>query len=125
MTDTEIKGPEATPALPRSELKELVASASHNPALLKFPQDRWGFTSKIKTQVLDAASTVRGNDDKHELLIGTLAVLIAHIKARKAHDAEVQERRLERIRAEASERGPRERVTGRVVNNVPVDLPVE
>lgn len=109
----------------RSQLRDLVLNASANPATLKFPQDRWGFTSKIKSIVLDAASTVRGSDEKHELLIGTLAVLIAHANARKANDADVQRKRLERIRGEAGERGPRERVTGQPVNAVPVKLPTE
>lgn len=110
-------------ALTRAQLRELVAAAGANPAALKFPTDKWGFTSQLKSEVLRVASTVKGSDEKHELLIGTLAVLIAHINARKVGDAELQRTRLERIRREADERGPRERVTGSPVNNVDVILP--
>lgn len=126
-TDQTIAPKAAAPVetVTRAQIRAMVAAAGSNPALLTFPTDKWGFTSKIKSEILKAASTVRGSEDKHELLIGTLAVLIAHINARKVGDAELQRSRLERIRREADERGPRERVTGTVVNNVPVALPEE
>lgn len=127
MTDTtlEAKVPTEVPATPYSEIAALVKAAGANPAALQFPTDKWGFTSQIKTQVLKAASTVKGSDDKHALLVGTLAVLIAHVKARLESDKNEQKLRLERIAAAQTERAPRERVSGAPVNNVPVVIPEE
>lgn len=106
-------------------LQDLIKNVSDNPATINFPQDRWGFTSQIKTTVLKAASTVRGQDDKHDLLVATLAVLIAHVKARKAKDKATQQMVREHHNAAAAERGPRERVSGGVVNNTPVVITAE
>lgn len=119
------KAPAPVETVTRAQIREMVAAAGSNPAQLKFPTDKWGFTSTLKTEVLKVASTVKGNDEKHELLIGTLAVLIAHINARKQSDVELQMRRLERIREAAAERAPRERTTGAPVNNRPVRIPEE
>lgn len=125
MTDTTIVAKAPTEVAPTqySEIAALVAKAGANPAALVFPTDKWGFTSGIKTQVLKAASTVKGSDDKHALLIGTLAVLIAHVKARLESDKAQQTVRLQRIQHAADERAPRERVSGAPVNNVPVIIP--
>lgn len=127
MTDTtlEAKVPAHVEPVTLTEIQKLVKAAGPNPAALKFPTDKWGFTSKIKTEILRTASTVKGNDEKHDLLIGTLAILIAHIQARKGSDKALQDKRLERIIAAAEERAPRERTTGRPVNNVPVAIPTE
>lgn len=111
------------PTKPLDGIGKLIAAAGSNPAKLEFPTDRWGFTSKIKTEILKAASTVKGNDEKHDLLLGTLAVLAAHIKARKESDKQVQTERLERIREFHADLGPRERVTGRPANVEPVAIP--
>lgn len=125
MTDTTLtpKAPAEVPIATLTELQEMIQNAGANPATLKFPTDKWGFTSKIKTEILRTASTVKGQDDKHELLIGTLAILIAHIRARKPSDKALQARRIVRIQEAADERGPRERTTGRPVNNIPVAIP--
>jgi hypothetical protein len=97
-------------------LGELISKVTTNPATLEFPQDRWGFTSDIRKSVLRAASSVKGQDDKHELLISTLAVLITHIKLRKDSDAELRLKRLQEIEDAAMERAPRERVSGPAVS---------
>lgn len=67
-------------------LKELLAGVGVNPAALVFPTDKWGFTSEIKKTILKAAGAVKGQDDKHDLLLSTLLVLITHIKLRKDKD---------------------------------------
>ena len=120
MTDTTIqpKAANTEVGIIYDQIKELVAAAGDNPATLVFPTDRWGFTSGIKREVLKAASTVRGQDDKHALLVGTLAVLIAHIKKRKAKDEQVQADRMAGIQAARTERAPRERVTAIVTPKV-------
>jgi len=94
-------------------IKEYTAKAVANPALLEFPQDKWGFTSGIKKEVLKAASTIRGAQDKHDLVIAVLAVLIQHIKLRKASDEELQAERIRR-QAEAAERRSGNRVQAAV-----------
>ena len=92
--------------VPYDRIKDLVAQAGANPAELVFPTDKWGFTSDVKKAVLKAAGTVRGQDDKHALLVGTLAVLIKHIQERKVGDAELaavsRQRQLEAAAARAA-----------------------
>lgn len=111
MTDTTLE-PKVNPAapVPYDRIKELVAKATANPATLDFPQDPWGFTSQIKKEVLKAGSTVRGQQDKHDLLIGTLSVLIRHLQLRLPADRAVANTQLERMKAAQAERAPRERI---------------
>lgn len=85
-------------------LKALIAKVTDNPAKLEFPTDRWGFTSAIKKEVLKGAGSVRGHEDKHDLLLGTLMVLITHIKMRKDKDRKEKALRLARIIAAEDER---------------------
>ena len=89
-------------------LGKLISKVTANPATLEFPTDPWGFTSKLRKEVLQAASMVRGQDDKHDLLVGTLAILITHIKARKDRDEAERLRQLDEVRKAAAERAPRE-----------------
>lgn len=112
MADTEITTD------PLEFIKGLIKEAGPNPALLKFPADQWGFTSGIKREVLRAASSVRGNEEKQKLLLGTLAVLQAHIRARYAPDKVEAAKRNASIEAAAQERLMRERVSSRPVNTV-------
>lgn len=111
MTDGTI-APKQNPAehIPYDRIKDLVAKAGSNPATLEFPTDKWGFTSAIRKEVLKAGSTVRGQQDKHDLLIGTLAVLIQHLKARLPSDRAVAQQQLQRISEQQAERAPRERI---------------
>lgn len=95
-------------------IKEWTAKAVANPAQLEFPTDKWGFTSEIKKSVLKAASTIRGSQDKHDLVIAILAVLIQHIKLRQNPDRELQSERIQRQTDAAAIRAPRERVQAAV-----------
>ena len=115
-TDTEMKSTALGDPVPYAQIKDLVANATSNPAELVFPTDKWGFTSEVKKAILKAAGTVRGQDDKHALLVGTLAVLIQHIKLRKGSDAALAETsRLRRLDA-ANDRANRSRVQGSMTN---------
>lgn len=97
-----------------SNIPELIKAATANAATLQFPTDQWGFTSGLKKEVLKAASAVQGQTDKHDLLVGTILVLLAHIKARKDADAAYRVRRLEIQAAAEAERLPREATGGGV-----------
>lgn len=111
MTDATLEPKQNTAvAVPYNEIADYVSRATANPAELQFPTDRWGFTSDIKKTILKAGSTINGQDDKHDLVIGTLAVLIRHIQLRKAKDKASAQSRLARIDAAQVERAPRERV---------------
>lgn len=95
---------DTTPALTMEDIQRFVADADPNPAKLVFPTDRWGFTTDIRKAVLRAAGSVRGQDDKQLLLIGTLAVLMQHIKIRKEGDKIAQDARLAERAAQEEER---------------------
>lgn len=97
------------------QLRKLILDVSPNPAALVFPTDKWGFTSDIKKAVLRAATVVKGQDDKHDLIMHTLAVLAAHLVARKGVDALFAAGRMDRKQAAADERAPRQRVSASVV----------
>ncbi len=79
-------------------------TVSHNPAQVEFPSDPWGMTSALRKAGLQAAQSVRGNDEKHELFIATLRVLAQHAAARLPVDAQALKDRL----AEIAEREARE-----------------
>ena len=105
-----VKGAEPIPPSTVEQVKELIAKTGANPALLEFPTDQWGFTSGVRKEVLRAASSVRGQADKHLLLIGTLQVLIAHIKARYEPDQAARANELAFRDAQAADRVNRNRV---------------
>ena len=106
----DFKGAEAAQADTLERIKELIVNVSDNPGAIVFPTDQWGFTSQVRKAVLTAASTVRGQDDKHLLLVGTLSVLLAHIKARLPKDKQYQADRLASQAVEEAARTSRERV---------------
>lgn len=68
-----------------------------NPALVEFPRDPWGFTSELRKVGLRAASSIRGNDEKHKLFLDTIRVLAQHALARLEGDAEAVARRIEEV----------------------------
>lgn len=70
------------------ELKSLLERVESNPAKVEFPRDTWGFTSALKKVALDAASNVKGQEDKQTLLLAVLDVLKAHVIARYSVDIE-------------------------------------
>src|SRR5690606_23710307 len=94
-------------------LRDLIATVSANPAELKFPTDKWGFTSGVRREVLKMAATVKGQKDKHDLLVGTLAILIAHIQKRLPVDAATREKALADQAKFAENRQWKDRISGR------------
>lgn len=102
--------------VPVTDIKNWVAKVGTNPATLEFPTDRWGFTSGIKREVLKAAATIKGQDDKEALITAVLAILLQHIRVRHQSDKELQEDRKARYIAAAEERAPRERVGAAVID---------
>ena len=89
-------------------LKDLLSKVGINPAKLEFPTDKWGFTSAVKKEILKAAGNVKGQDDKHDLLLSTLLVLITHIKLRKDKDRSDREKFMKELDEAHKERLPRE-----------------
>lgn len=89
-------------------LKELLAKVGTNPATLEFPTDKWGFTSAVKKEILKAAGNVKGQDDKHDLLLATLVILVTHIKARKDKDQVDRQKHYDELHKAHLERLPRE-----------------
>lgn len=67
--------------------QKLVQNVSTNPAAIEWPQDQWGFTTGLRKELTSAARRVVGQDDKHDLLIATLSVALAHVRKRKEVDA--------------------------------------
>lgn len=61
-----------------------------NPRLLVFPQDSTGFLYKMKNEVLKAVERQNGNQEKHDALVGTLAVLYKFAKTRMALQADAR-----------------------------------
>jgi hypothetical protein len=88
---------------------QLVREVSDNPAAIRWPADRWGYTAAIRKAVTDAAGRTGGNTDKEDLLIGTLMVALAHVKARREKDAVQRRLRFNRARAGEEARAPMER----------------
>lgn len=103
------------PPVYMDQLKALLEKVGTNPATLEFPTDKWGFTGRIRREVLLAASQVHGQDDKHDLLIGTLAVLMKHIKVRKDSDAALRAKKFAEAEAARDERIKRDRLTAPAV----------
>jgi len=77
MTDTTSTAP-AKPEVPQ---------VSTNPALIGFPADKWGYTSKMRKELLAAAATIKGQPDKAKLFLATLDLIRAHVIARFALDS--------------------------------------
>ena len=102
--------------VPVQDIKYWVAKVGTNPAALEFPTDRWGFTSGIKKEVLKAASTIKGQDDKEALITAVLAILLQHIRVRHKSDKALQAERAIRYAEAADERAPRERVGAAVID---------
>lgn len=67
---------------PGADMRALAAKAAVNPALVEFPADPWGFTTELRKAGLKAASNVTGQKDKNVILLGTLMVLMGHVKNR-------------------------------------------
>lgn len=100
----------------RTSIKYFVSKAGTNPAQLEFPTDKWGFTSNIKKEVLKACATIKGQQDKTDLVTAVLAVLLKHVQLRQVEEQTNQVVRRDRLRAAASERAPRERIGAAVID---------
>lgn len=95
-------------------VQKLMAEVSDNPALVTWPRDRWGFTADLKKAILLSAGAVRGNADKHDLLLNTLAVAIAHVQKRRAKDVRAYENSKKFLKKDADGRMMRQRVSAAV-----------
>lgn len=96
-------------------VKQLMDEVSANPTEIKWPRDQWGNTTGFKKEFLKAASNVRGNADKHDVLLNTLAVAIAHIQKRRAKDVAYTKASREVKLAAEIERAPRQRVSASII----------
>lgn len=65
--------------------------ASHNPTLLVWPTDVWGFTTQLKDAIVAAASRVNGAADKRALVDAVLATGLAHLEAKYAIDSAIRQ----------------------------------
>lgn len=72
-------------------VRRLMREVSDNPTQITWPRDQWGFTSELKKIVIQTAGNVRGHEEKHDLLLNTLAVAIAHVQKRRAKDLRLRE----------------------------------
>jgi hypothetical protein len=71
-------------------VKPEVPQVTANPGLLDFPQDKWGYTSKMRKEMLLAAGSIKGQPDKAKLYLQTLDLIRAHVLARYALDKDVR-----------------------------------
>lgn len=97
------------------ELRRLITAVNTNPAKVQFPKDPWGFTADLRKIGLKVASNVRGQKDKQDVLIATLAILAAHVKGRFDEDAKYETKRRQQMQEAHAERLPRQRQAGTVV----------
>lgn len=71
---------------------EVVAvQASHNPTMLVWPTDVWGFTAALKDALVAVASRVNGAPDKKALVDAVLATGLAHLEAKYANDSMIRQ----------------------------------
>ncbi|KRR22154.1 hypothetical protein CQ13_29945 [Bradyrhizobium retamae] len=75
-------------------------------------------TSELRKAGLRASSSVRGNKEKHKLLLQTLRIIAAHSAARLKSDADAVTARVAKIAARSED--PRQRI-----NAVASPLPAE
>jgi hypothetical protein len=59
-----------------------VTGVSANSALVEWPRDEWGSLSKLRKELLLAASNIRGQADKQEVFLNTLKTAALHALAR-------------------------------------------
>lgn len=67
---------------------ETAPEISGNFALLVFPTDKWGLTTDLKAASRHLSGRICGSEDKYQLVIDTLNLLIRHIDARYQEDSE-------------------------------------
>lgn len=107
--------------------KETMAknTVSHNPAMVEFPSDEYGFTSTLREAGLRTASNINGSPEKHRLYMDTLRVLAGHAQARLEIDANEQQLEAMRIAKRDAAQSRRQASHGAVTPDVPQEAPAE
>ena len=100
----------------QAQMNDLLSAVSTNPAQVRFPQDIWGMTTVLRKAGLQAAASIRGNDAKQRIFLGTLAVLAGHAKARHEDDKAALESTMQRAKELSEWEANRDR---KVAQNVP------
>lgn len=91
MTPTRVEAPakkERTKPSYKAPTKQSAREVSANPALIAFPNDRYGITKDIKTAMIRAASRVAGDQAKKDLVIEVISILSKHIELKFVKDRE-------------------------------------
>lgn len=85
---------------------ELARNVSCNASQIRWPQNALGVAqvSSLRKAIADAANSMRGNTEKEDLVIATLLVGLAHVKARRDKDKLTKTARLSAGNAMAAER---------------------
>jgi hypothetical protein len=86
MTKVTSEAQNASPDPFVAEMNRILADVSKNPAQVEFPRDTWGMTVPLRKAGLKAASSIRGDEQKLAIFIGTLQVLAQHAKSRMDDD---------------------------------------
>lgn len=108
VADTSEK-PAGAAASPLAEAfrKGMASPVPTNPAMLEFPADKWGFTSEFRKAALKMAGGIRGNKEKHDLVMLTMGILAKHILARYLADKDYNNKLLDEIERLADARPTR------------------
>jgi hypothetical protein len=88
---------------PKAEAPE-AKTVSANPALIDWPTDKWGYLSKMKKEFVLMASTINGQDDKHELVLATLKLMYQHVQVRFQKDKTTRANALKQSQFHAADR---------------------
>lgn len=99
----------------QAAMADLLKAVSTNPAQVEFPQDIYGMTSAMRKAGLRAAASIRGNDAKQRVFLGTLAVLAGHAKARHEDDKRSLAASIARADALSEREAARDRVQAETV----------
>jgi hypothetical protein len=74
--------------------ERVISGAVSNPTFIDWPHDPFGFTSMLRKEGVRAIGRVSGNQEKAEILLGTLQCLAQHLKARLPDQQSAIEQRL-------------------------------
>lgn len=87
---------------------ELIKNVSDNPAAIRWPLDEWGFTAEMRKAFTKTVGRLSGNAQKEQLLLATITLMAAHLKARSDKDKKNAELRRKRMKEAAEKRAPLE-----------------
>ena len=101
--------PASAPANPLSEglRTGLASKVPTNPAFLEWPTDKHGVTSDLKKHALAAIGKIKGNKERHDLVMFTLGVLAKHAMTRYLADKDYQLEQIKLIQEAADKRPTR------------------